>query len=102
MWGFDDQAVGQIELTKIDGTMDYKGVTFPVSAGHIEGLVKDALTLPKGLPDFATKTTTTLQVADQDGTPMICVKIMSAPATAALVSYPFLPLLPSPLAARST
>ena len=29
MWGFDDQAVGQIELTKIDVTMDYKGSFLP-------------------------------------------------------------------------
>ena len=84
------------------GTMAYGGVTFPVAAGHVDGLVKDALTLAKGIPDFATKTTTTLKVADTDGTPMICVEIFSAPASAAVPSYPFMPLLASPLSARST
>ena len=29
MWGFVDQAVEQIELTKVDVTMDYKGSFLP-------------------------------------------------------------------------
>ena len=59
------------------GTLTFKGVSFPQSAGHIDGVPQTALYLPKGIPSFAVTTTTTLRVTSSDGSNMICVKLMT-------------------------
>ena len=70
-----DIGLGPIKV----GTLTFKGVSFPQAAGHIEGVPQTELFLPVGLPPFATETTTTLEVASADGTPMICVKLFTKP-----------------------
>jgi hypothetical protein len=63
------------------GSGKFGGVPMPVKAGpsvKLPNLV--AITLPSGIPGFATKTTTTLNVKASDGSLVFCAQIKSAPA----------------------
>ena len=60
------------------GTIKFKGVP-PQKAGHVTGVPQFELMLPKGLPDFATASETTLRITAPDGSPTLCVKVNTAP-----------------------
>jgi len=61
------------------GTAAFGGIKFPQESGDITLTDIVSITLPKGLPSFATKTETTLTSTAQDGKQAFCVKILSAP-----------------------
>jgi hypothetical protein len=60
------------------GTLKYSAISFPQKAGKISGIPKVEIQLPKALPKFVAKTTTTLKVKSSAGENAICVKIMTA------------------------
>jgi hypothetical protein len=76
-----DATTCQIGLGPVKvGKLAYGGLAFPQKAGHVTNIPQIDLTLPSGLPSFATETTTTFKVTSTDGSPMICAKIMTKPA----------------------
>merc|ERR1711865_327213 len=61
------------------GTATYGAFAFPQKAGPVTLPKIVSVDLPTGLPGFATKTITTLDVADSDGNQAFCAKITTAP-----------------------
>merc|ERR1712070_738314 len=64
------------------GSITYKPTSFPIKAGDISGVPKVAVTLKDVLlSPWVLSTTTTLKFTGSDGDKVICVKIMTKPAS---------------------